>query len=273
MSDGHPMSASDPAGAPFPVELRSYEMPLSAERIEQIRADDEVHAAAAPLIRDRLDADLLQAEPLTMHRVDPAVQRPEEGARFHVVRREDVEAARAAGRDTVPVVASGTFGKAQRIMPDGRRFPLGDVTVDGLTPPAADGPPFPGPPRDVTFKASASGMTPEALAFMDELVATARAIEERENRRRILDRIGVGAWLRPDDGLLEYDEVHDEWRVEVFTGWQRERTHIIRRYAGRHRPKAPRRRQWIDLSRYLVDDGSGARAWFRPAADASSLTD
>ncbi len=56
-----------------------------------------------------------------------------------------------------------------------------------------------------------------------------------EERHATLNLIGVEHWRVPDGGLLEYDPVHDEWRVEV---WRipGPGTVIIRRYAGRKRP-------------------------------------
>jgi hypothetical protein len=82
-------------------------------------------------------------------------------------------------------------------------------------------------------------------------------------RRRILDQLDVDPWRVPADGLLEYDPVHKEWRVEVWRdplGAQLDRGRIIlRRYAGR-------RRRWVDLSPYLKGDGS-TRVWFGPPVD------
>lgn len=75
---------------------------------------------------------------------------------------------------------------------------------------------------------------------------------DRQERRRILDRLDVDPWRLPIDGLLEYDPVHDEWRVELYTkagvGGPLSRV-IVRRYAGRRRYA---RGGPVDLTSYLA---------------------
>lgn len=58
-------------------------------------------------------------------------------------------------------------------------------------------------------------------------------------RSRILALIDADPWRVPADGLLEYDPVHDEWRVELLR-WPSDGTGgtiIVRRHAGRRQPK------------------------------------
>lgn len=86
------------------------------------------------------------------------------------------------------------------------------------------------------------------------------ANDRLEGRARILDRLDVDPWRLPADGLLEYDPVHDEWRIEVWRDHldQGAGRLILRRYAGRRNP-------WADLSPYIA--GEGTRVWWRAAGD------
>lgn len=63
----------------------------------------------APSIQTaNLNARGAQTIPSTLSDRTQAGQVPAEGARFVAVRKADVDAAQEAGRDTVPVVATGT---------------------------------------------------------------------------------------------------------------------------------------------------------------------
>lgn len=70
-----------------------------------------------------------------------------------------------------------------------------------------------------------------------------------------LGRLDVEPWRFPSWGVLEYDQVHDEWRVELWRDHndQAAGTVIIRRYAGRRTQDHPSRPPvgFISLNRYL----------------------
>lgn len=105
------------------------------------------------------------------------------------------------------------------------------------------------------------------------LQALREANDRIVERQRVLELVDVDPWRVPADGLLEYDPVHDEWRVEVWRdplGAQLDRGRIIlRRYAGRRAAAAldePARGRFISMNRYLVGgDAPGApRVFFGP---------
>lgn len=96
---------------------------------------------------------------------------------------------------------------------------------------------------------------------------------DQQARAEILGRLDVDPWRVPTDGLLAYDPVHDEWRVELFAGDDRDRTVIVRRYAGRKTWRRPPPGV-IDLSPYIAPPHS--RVWFRPdtsQSDPPSMAD
>lgn len=100
----------------------------------------------------------------------------------------------------------------------------------------------------------------------------------RQARAEILGRLDIDPWRVPADGLLEYDPVHDEWRVELLAAGDDycagpPRTVIVRRYAGRKRWARPPRGV-VDLSPYI--DSPDAHVWFRPGtpqSDPPSMAD
>lgn len=87
---------------------------------------------------------------------------------------------------------------------------------------------------------------------------------DKHTRALILERLDVDPWRVPANGLLEYDETHDEWRVELYTkagvGGPVSRV-IVRKYAGRRTPA------WTDLSPY-IDQDPRTRVFFGPAGPA-----
>lgn len=90
-----------------------------------------------------------------------------------------------------------------------------------------------------------------------------------EHKRTILDRLDVDPWRVPGDGLLEYDEVHDEWRVELYRVHRNPEAGriIVRRYAGRRAAAAlGDRSRFTSLNQYLVggDEPGAPRVMIGP---------
>lgn len=94
-------------------------------------------------------------------------------------------------------------------------------------------------------------------AHLPGIQALRAASERIVARWQILERLDVARWRVPANGLLEYDVVHDEWRVELTR--RDGRSVIVRRRAGR-RP--------VDLTAYLAGDTSGVRVSWVPGGFA-----
>jgi len=224
MSDGAPMGA-DAIATPLPGEPG----PVEVCRARMQAAVDELRAAGRGMMAD-----------LAQEIVDRGGPSPAAAA-HDPARPADTEA-------EIGALMAGALEQVDGGASIGEIAAAGPVLavdlVDGASPLILDGPDV-----KVWWRCDKRG----PATFAED------GVRDDPDRRQILDTLDVEAWRVPSDGLLEYDPVHDEWRVEVYTkigvGGPLSRV-IVRR-------RADSRPSWVDLSPYIARRG-GDRLWFNP---------